>query len=191
MPRLSRAEGMALTREKLKLSARKLYLKYGYAAVSIERIAAECSLTRGAFYAHFRSKEAIYLEILETDVEDVLAGLITVINRADTRDEVIDAICDWADGRFIRSDMSHLMIEVVHHSMKAKSDEDLMMKVRQFWGHVGKALERFFPNRALPSRPEEIGSIILLLLAEGPFVEVAGGAKTSRLVRLTLEAFLR
>lgn len=182
---------MAVTREKLMRSARKLYLGHGYSAVSVEKIAADCDLTRGAFYTHFRSKEAIYIELVEADVGKVLPGLVAVIEGARTRDEAIDVVCGWADGRFIEPDMSYLMLEVLQHAMKTKIDEDQMCKVREFWGHVGNALERFFPNQTLPGQSHEIGSIILLLLAEGPLVEAAGGAKTSRLARLTLEAFMR
>ena len=54
------------TREKIIESARKLFAANGFAATSIDQIMAECSLTRGGFYAHFSSKSELYEEALRT-----------------------------------------------------------------------------------------------------------------------------
>ncbi len=41
-------------------SARRLFNRHGFDHVTIDQLMAEAGLTRGGFYAHFRSKEAVF-----------------------------------------------------------------------------------------------------------------------------------
>jgi AcrR family transcriptional regulator len=52
------------TRRRIVMSAARLFAARGYAATSIEDIMRDCSLTRGAFYAHFPSKVRLYDEAI-------------------------------------------------------------------------------------------------------------------------------
>ena len=52
------------TRQRIIESAFRLFTAKGYAATSIEEIMQECGLTRGGFYAHFRSKGHLYHEAI-------------------------------------------------------------------------------------------------------------------------------
>ncbi|GAB3470269.1 TetR/AcrR family transcriptional regulator [Massilia terrae] len=54
------SEHKARTRERIVHSARKLFNRYGFEQVSIDRIMAEAGLTRGGFYSHFGSKDELY-----------------------------------------------------------------------------------------------------------------------------------
>jgi TetR/AcrR family transcriptional repressor of nem operon len=49
-------------REKIIKSARRLFNRHGFNAVSIDDVMAEAGLTRGSFYAYFDSKSALYAE---------------------------------------------------------------------------------------------------------------------------------
>jgi AcrR family transcriptional regulator len=46
-------------------SARKLFNRFGFDAVSVEQIMAEAGLTHGGFYRHFASKSDLYAEVLQ------------------------------------------------------------------------------------------------------------------------------
>lgn len=52
------------TRRRIVESAERLFAARGYTATSIEDIMRGCGLTRGAFYAHFASKGALYAEAI-------------------------------------------------------------------------------------------------------------------------------
>ena len=52
------------SRERILAAAHRLFAARGYEAVSIDEVMAEAGLTRGAFYAHFESKAALYAEAL-------------------------------------------------------------------------------------------------------------------------------
>jgi TetR/AcrR family transcriptional repressor of nem operon len=55
-----------LTRQRIVQSAARLFAARGFAAASIDAIMTDCGLTRGAFYAHFPSKAALYREAMDT-----------------------------------------------------------------------------------------------------------------------------
>ncbi|APZ43972.1 TetR/AcrR family transcriptional regulator [Acidihalobacter ferrooxydans] len=50
------------TRERIMQSATELFCRYGFDRVSIDQIMHLARMTRGAFYAYFESKEALYNE---------------------------------------------------------------------------------------------------------------------------------
>ena len=69
------------TRSRILLSARTLFAAKGFAATSIDEIMERCSMTRGGFYAHFRSKSELYKEALgSADVRMKLRGSSDEIN---------------------------------------------------------------------------------------------------------------
>ena len=52
-------------RAKIVRSARKLFNQFGFDNVSLDRIMADAGLTRGGFYAYFKSKSELYAEVLQ------------------------------------------------------------------------------------------------------------------------------
>jgi len=54
----------ARTRQRIIESAARLFATRGFDATSIEHVMLECGLTRGGFYAHFKSKTHLYEEAL-------------------------------------------------------------------------------------------------------------------------------
>ncbi len=52
-------------RERIVLSARKLFNQFGFDQVSLDRIMADAGLTRGGFYSYFESKSELYAEALQ------------------------------------------------------------------------------------------------------------------------------
>lgn len=58
-------EHKARTRVRIVEAARKLFNRHGFEQVSIDQIMAAAGLTRGGFYHHFDSKDALYAEAVE------------------------------------------------------------------------------------------------------------------------------
>jgi len=52
------------TRQQILASARRLFSTQGFAATSIDAVMHDCGLTRGGFYAHFKSKGELYREVM-------------------------------------------------------------------------------------------------------------------------------
>jgi TetR/AcrR family transcriptional repressor of nem operon len=57
-------EHRAQVRDRIVESARRLFNRSGFEAVSIDSIMEETGLTRGGFYGYFKSKSDLYIEVL-------------------------------------------------------------------------------------------------------------------------------
>src|SRR5580658_3485401 len=69
------------TRRALLDAARRIFARDGFEAARIEEIAGATGHTRGAFYAHFSSKEDLFFALLEQDAGERLRGLRAVMER--------------------------------------------------------------------------------------------------------------
>src|SRR3954449_8707159 len=73
--RPTRSERQAQTRQALIDAAAEVVLERGYAGASVEAIAARAGYTRGAFYGNFRSKQELFVEVLQQRVASVYTRL--------------------------------------------------------------------------------------------------------------------
>src|SRR5205814_3743336 len=65
MPRLTRKEKQAHTRTCLMESAARVFSRKGLQQYSIDEVAEDAGLTKGAFYANFKNKEELFLAMLD------------------------------------------------------------------------------------------------------------------------------
>jgi AcrR family transcriptional regulator len=66
--RLTRKEKQAETRSRLLDAAEQVFLRRGLQGSSVEEITAEAGFTRGAFYSNFKSKNELFVELLQDRV---------------------------------------------------------------------------------------------------------------------------
>ena len=76
--RLTRAEKSAQTRAELMASARRLFLRHGFHACSLELVAEEAGFTIGAVYSRFGSKADLFLAILAERIDQLVAEVAQV-----------------------------------------------------------------------------------------------------------------
>lgn len=75
------------TRGRLIRSAEKIFARDGFEAAKLEEIAAEAGYTRGAFYANFKSKEDLFVALLEGEIS----------HRIDTVEQLMKSVRHPAD----------------------------------------------------------------------------------------------
>jgi TetR/AcrR family transcriptional repressor of nem operon len=63
-------EHKARSRERILQSALRLFSQGGFDQVTIDQVMADARLTRGAFYAHFTSKEELYAEAIHHGIRN-------------------------------------------------------------------------------------------------------------------------
>jgi AcrR family transcriptional regulator len=63
------------TQAKLLKAAETIFTRDGFAAAKLEQIADAAGYTRGAIYAHYKSKEDLFLDLLEQRMVDKLANM--------------------------------------------------------------------------------------------------------------------
>ena len=94
------------TQAKLLRAAESIFARDGFAAAKLEQIAEKAGYTRGAIYAHYKSKEDLFLDLLEQRmhakmaiVRSLLEGVLTPEERLQKfRAQMLTFTCDrsWA-----------------------------------------------------------------------------------------------
>lgn len=67
----------------------KVFSRRGYAATTLEEIAREASVTRGAVYWHFKNKHDLYLSLLKRYESKFLEELEEIVNEEDSSINII------------------------------------------------------------------------------------------------------
>ncbi|WP_425052473.1 TetR/AcrR family transcriptional regulator [Psychromarinibacter sp. S121] len=68
------ANGASNTGERIKVAARHLFARDGYAAVSMRQLAAEVGVQAGALYLHIPDKQSLLFDLLRENMETLLVA---------------------------------------------------------------------------------------------------------------------
>lgn len=84
------------TKKRIIDSARKLFNRYGFESVSIQRIMSGAGLTHGGFYSYFKSKSDLYSEVLgcfftDPEWENCWEGIEVDLSSTDVGPQVVRA----------------------------------------------------------------------------------------------------
>ena len=85
-------ERTAVTRDLLLSAAEKVLRGVGYEKAQVDEIAEAAGFSKGALYAHFKSKEELFLALYEKKKVSYLANFRSAQESALTRNGKIDAI---------------------------------------------------------------------------------------------------
>jgi TetR/AcrR family transcriptional regulator, transcriptional repressor of aconitase len=145
-PRLSRAETKEKTHRLLLGAAQDAFTRFGYQGATLDRIAAAAGFTKGAIYAHFRSKEALFLELLAEGMKQNAAEAEQIlIQLARKPGQLDDALGAWFDRFDANNSVPLLALEMDLESRRNASFAALLDEVvgKQHEA-VRRILTRFF-----------------------------------------------
>ncbi|MGG5333412.1 TetR/AcrR family transcriptional regulator [Enterococcus sp. AZ163] len=135
--------------------ARRHFTQYGYHSVSLEKIAEEGQVTRGAVYHHFKNKQGLFLAVLDHVQQDVAAqieknartsddpwqqlilgciGFIKGANALECRRILLvdaPAVVGWDAWR--KADQENSMNSLQQHLMDLKAQNYLTDEVNPVW----------------------------------------------------------
>jgi len=113
MARLTRAESQAHTRRRLLATATELFLRDGFTATSLERVADEAGFSKGAVYSNFRNKDELCLAVLEGVRADKAMTIGAALSRTGGLDDLLRVFTSWAAGsddqEWIRLETEYLL----------------------------------------------------------------------------------
>ncbi|VWB08755.1 TetR family transcriptional regulator [Burkholderia arboris] len=118
-PRLTREESRLQTRAHLLAAAKRLFVDRGFGATSLRDIAAEAGYTQGAFYSNFASKEALFVELMQSrsmaQVADVARALS---DPSASGNDILDALEVWSRTVDAEPEWSVLGVEFKLHGRR-------------------------------------------------------------------------
>jgi AcrR family transcriptional regulator len=174
--RLTRKEQQAGTRARLVRSAARVFARRGFQSASVEEIAADAGFTKGAVYANFESKEALFLAMLD----DRFAERRAAIERVAATGEEPEAQIREGGGEFaqyVTADPAwqQLFAEMVAHAGRdERFREALVERYRELRGVIADAYARRAEELGFESRlPFEEFALMIFAMGNGFAVEKA------------------
>lgn len=107
----------AETRARIVEAAGRLFRRQGYKGVGIDAVMAEAGLTRGGFYAHFKSKE----DLLRAVVSEVVFADIVRMHERQGQDDPPNWLAAAIDGYLSEAHRDRTMTEIPDCPMAALS----------------------------------------------------------------------
>jgi AcrR family transcriptional regulator len=93
--RLTRGESRDATRAKLIEAAEKIFIRFGFDASSVERIAEAAGFSRGAFYSNFQNKDELFVAVLNKRCLEISSALGEIFRREPNVAKRLQAVRDW------------------------------------------------------------------------------------------------
>ncbi len=93
--RLTRHESQEATRAKLIEAAEKIFVRSGFDASSVERIAEAAGFSRGAFYSNFQDKDELFIAVLNKKRLEIAGALGEIFRRETNAARRLLAVRDW------------------------------------------------------------------------------------------------
>ncbi|WP_410788164.1 TetR/AcrR family transcriptional regulator [Kribbella sp. C-35] len=166
MPRMTRAESQARTRETLVATATALFLRDGYAATSLEKVADEAGYSKGAVYSNFRNKDELCLAVVDAIRTDQAHRMALALEGAKTLDAMLKAFQRWADATI--GDVAWTVFEV-EFATRARQDEQVRRGLAERNAQIRDAVAALLTEHAeafgieLPMPAEDCATALLSL----------------------------
>ena len=149
----SRRQKQEETRSSLLRSAAKLFCRHGLAGASVEDVAQDAGFTKGAFYSNFKSKEELFLVMMDEKfgaelerIDRLLAGT------GEARDEANAAAEDFVRYVFSDPEWPRLYFEFVAYAARNEDfRQELATRHRALRARLTEVYERWSAN--FPARP--------------------------------------
>jgi AcrR family transcriptional regulator len=97
MPRLTRAESQARTRDQLIATAEELFRRDGYSATSLDKVADAAGYSKGAVYSNFRNKDELCLAVLDKIHAEQAELIGAALSSATSLEDRFAAFQSWAE----------------------------------------------------------------------------------------------
>jgi AcrR family transcriptional regulator len=174
------------TRTHILEAALRRFANAGYNAASVDDICAAAGVSKGAFYHHFPSKQALFLELLNEWLDTIDAGFEAA--RKDSVPETLLAFTDMLPGIFATADGRLPMF--LEFWLQASRDETVWeatiapyQRYQQYFTALveqGQAEGSFRAEIDAPSAAKAIVALAVGLLLQGLLTSEADWQKTSR-----------
>lgn len=167
--RMTREQSREQTQQRLLDAAQTLFAKKGYAATSVEQLAAAAGYTRGAFYSNFASKSDLLFTLLRRDHATILLDLQRLFDLESSPQAIEQQILRYYSTLYADTRTFLLWTEArLHAARDAKFRARFNALKRESCDHVAGFIDRFAGRLSLslvvPSRHLAIG---LMALCDG------------------------
>ncbi|UFT99223.1 TetR/AcrR family transcriptional regulator [Radiobacillus kanasensis] len=116
-----------ITKQNIIEIANRLFMTYGYRAVSTRQIADACGLTQPALYHHFKNKQKIYLEVIKATMQRTDLAVKRIVNRTNTIQSRVEQLSYYMLMNH-EDDLTQMF-----HDVRHEMDADTQEQIREWW----------------------------------------------------------
>jgi AcrR family transcriptional regulator len=172
--RLTRKEQQALTRSTLIGAALSVLAEKGLRGASIDDIASAAGYTKGAFYANFKSKEELYLVMLDAHFAERLAAIERLTSdQGEITEQAARVGQDFIGA--LRGDEAwcRLFLEFTTHATRdAEFRRELVARNQAVIDQIAEIFERRIAEAGIvPSLPPRVVAQMTFAMAHGVAIE--------------------
>ncbi|MGI8332156.1 TetR/AcrR family transcriptional regulator [Actinomadura scrupuli] len=153
MARLSRAESQARTRELLLATARELFLRDGYHATSLEKVADVAGFSKGAVYSNFGTKDELCQTVIDAVRGEQMHAILAAFTAEGSPEDRLAVFETWAERMLGDPGWTLLEAEFAIHA--ARREPRLRAQVAAGGRVAGDAL-RLLIEEELRQRPRDL-----------------------------------
>lgn len=151
------AQHKAHSREKILHAAVNLFAFRGYDQVSLDELMQEAGLTRGAFYAHFNSKQELYAEAILT------AAKTSAFGKAKDKVCETDEIQKLVNGYLSEAHVNE-EIQPCHLAFLVSDVAKREPQIRRTYTQVFKGLSQLMQQHFSPSNEQQAMALVAMMI---------------------------
>jgi len=170
MARLTRKQKQEQTRSCLMKSAARVFARRGMSGASIDEVAEDAGYTKGAFYANFKSKEELFLAMLDESFSERIAETDRAFSTDESPPEQArHSAADFAAAMRSDPDKSRLGFEFAAHAMRSEPfREELLTRFSTLRGRMEAIFRRRMEDLGLePVVALDRMVLMVISMAEG------------------------
>ncbi len=124
-PQLRTAE----TQAKILDAAQQIFSEQGFEKTQLEEVAARAGYSRGAIYAHYSSKEDVFLALMEQRVLTKFAAMRLALEAEPIVTKRLDIFKQWIGVQVSDQSWGTLMLEFKLYALRRPESRDKLMKL--------------------------------------------------------------
>ncbi|HEU4979443.1 MAG TPA: TetR/AcrR family transcriptional regulator [Solirubrobacteraceae bacterium] len=161
---MTRAEQRARTRSDLLDSAARVFARRGLHAASVDQVAEDAGLTKGAVYSNFASKEELFLAMLAERYAERLAEMRAIAGAAETPEATMQAGgADFAATLDADPEWAALYVEAWAHAVRAPDFAARLVEHHRALRDELAGMVREQQGSRLPFAPERVAAMLLAI----------------------------
>ncbi|MDP4083712.1 MAG: TetR/AcrR family transcriptional regulator [Bacillota bacterium] len=166
-------------------TAQRLFMEYGYRAVSTRQIADLCGITQPALYHHFKNKQTLYVAVIQYALQQTETALNKILEEAGSLSERLLKMTVYMMDRY-EMDMSQMFHDIFHELKSDQQKETHKWWMKSFLMPVIKIIDDGIANGEMKDVSElqttstELAFLILNLIRSTLLPTSAGSPNRSR-----------
>lgn len=161
------------TRQHLLDAATRVFVRNGYVDCAVEDFLHEADVSRGTFYAHFKSKKAIFAAIIERSIESRLTSTdVSGLDVPLVRDRIEASVRQYLNLFYQPMDLSLVIEQAAYHDPSFRSVRLLIRE--SFARRIAKGIRRQQARGIADPEvdPDEAGLMIVSMMTHYALTEI-------------------